>query len=45
MAKNTPMSLDDNFAGFIDSQVKSGSYGSAGDVVRTEPRSFQKHES
>ena len=45
MAKNTSMSLDDNFAGFIDSQVKSGHDGSAGDVVRTEPRSLEEHES
>ena len=45
MAKNTPVSLDDNFAGFIDSQVKSSHYGSAGDVVRTEPGSLEEHES
>ena len=44
MARNTSISLGDHFARFIDSQVQTGRYGSASDVVRAGLRLREEHE-
>ncbi|MBB5572212.1 MULTISPECIES: type II toxin-antitoxin system ParD family antitoxin [Rhizobium] len=44
MARNTSISLGDHFTDFIDSQVQTGRYGSASDVVRAGLRLLEEHE-
>ena len=44
MPRNTSISLGDHFTAFIDSEVKSGRYGSASEVVRAGLRLLQRHE-
>ncbi|WP_442581319.1 type II toxin-antitoxin system ParD family antitoxin [Mesorhizobium sp. ASY16-5R] len=44
MARNTSISLGDHFADFIDTQVQTGRYGSASDVVRAGLRLLEEHE-
>lgn len=44
MYRTILVSLGDHFANFIDSQVKSGRYGSASDVVREGLRLLEGHE-
>ena len=45
MPKNTSMSLGDHFADFIDTQVQSGRYGSASEVVRDALRHMEERSS
>ena len=45
MAKNTSILIGDYFTSFIESQVKSGKYSSASEVVRAALRLFEEEES
>ncbi|MCC8393160.1 type II toxin-antitoxin system ParD family antitoxin [Paraburkholderia sp. MMS20-SJTR3] len=45
MARNTSISLGEHFAAFVDTQVASGRYGSASEVVRAGLRMLEDHES
>ncbi|TFL15678.1 type II toxin-antitoxin system ParD family antitoxin [Pusillimonas caeni] len=44
MARNTSISLGDHFVEFVDSQISSGRYGSASEVVRAGLRLLESHE-
>jgi antitoxin ParD1/3/4 len=44
MARNTSISLNEHFAEFVDTQVSSGRYGSASEVVRAGLRMLESHE-
>lgn len=44
MAKNTSILLGDYFDQFISSQIKSGKYSSASEVVRAALRLFEHEE-
>lgn len=44
MAKNTSILLGDYYENFISSQVKSGRFTSASEVVRTALRQFEEEE-
>ena len=45
MARNTSISLGEHFSAFVESQVSSGRYGSASEVVRAGLRMLESHES
>lgn len=44
MARNTSVSLSSHFLEFVDSQVASGRYGSASEVVRAGLRLLEMQE-
>lgn len=44
MAKNTSILLGDYFDNFINSQIKSGKFSSASEVVRAALRMFEHEE-
>ena len=44
MSKNTSISLGDHFENFINTQIKSGRYGSVSEVTRTALRLLESEE-
>ena len=44
MAKNTSITIGDELSNFVATQVESGRYGSASEVVRAGLRMLEEHE-
>ncbi|MCH4813070.1 type II toxin-antitoxin system ParD family antitoxin [Halomonas sp. AOP13-D3-9] len=44
MAKNTSITLGDHFESFVTTQVQSGRYGSASEVIRSALRLLENQE-
>lgn len=44
MSKNTSIYLDDFYQNFIESQIKSGKFSSASEVIRAALRRFEQQE-
>lgn len=44
MSRNTSVALGQHFTSFIDSQLETGRYGSASEVIRSGLRLLEEHE-
>ena len=44
MSKTTSINLGDHFQGFITTQMQSGRFGSASEVIRASLRMMEEHE-
>lgn len=44
MAKNTSITLGDHFESFVTTQIQSGRYGSASEVIRSALRLLENQE-